>query len=431
MHADGHVRERAVRLLAAAEGVLSDRTLAVRLADHVPVIREAASGALLGRTSLESAVRIMTVMELMRGRVRVGDVRALYVSRLIEQHGESQVWAAMRASQDRSLRREAFRHSLSHGLIDVDGAVVALPGENDRVVRSLLSRVIAEKAEPDVVADVLLTDGTAEGRALGLVRLAATQIDPRVLEGLLVDTSVLVRIWSRTRWTDLGRDPLSTYTSIARDNARRPRVRARAYGGVLESGGTIAHDEALDLVRSHEPSLVKVGLAQLLNSAEAGDVGELFDVVKAGTNKEAKLASAVLIALRRCWSRDDLVPFQSSTDPELRRRAWWLLRSLGGWEQTLADLSILHDPDTELSQRGRSAAPPMYQQPTDAQRQRLRILLPEADLPRSRLLDIAVAAGIRDVLPERVPRSAPVVADTRAAPQTGWLGKWFRKNTRT
>lgn len=436
MHPDGFVRERAVARLATAGDGLSDRALALRLTDHVPSIRDAAARAVLGRTRKDCAARIMPILELVRDRHRVGDVRSLYLHQLMEQYGEAEVWATMRQSPDRVLRRVAFRQSLAAGLLDVDGAVAALPMESDQVVRAILSRAIAEVAPPEVIADFLLKNGTAEGRALGLVRLTATQIDPAVLKRLLIDSSVLVRDWARTRWSEQGHDVLSAYRAMSRDGNLTPRSRSRAYAGLVEAGGTIDREEAHDLTHSGQPPLVKVGLRQLAETATPEDVAGLFDVVRTGTNKEARLASSALNRLHRFWQIGDLAAMKESADSDLRRRAWWLHRGLGGWEETLADLDILLDSDADLAKRGRIARPPMYEQPSDEQRQRLRSLLPYSELSMSRRLEIAVAAGIRDVVAEQGGDAAAVVGPVATNPSqtrtsrttpSHWLRGWLRK----
>lgn len=399
MHADGFVRERAVTRLTETAGPSADRALALRVTDHVPTIREAVIRAVLARTTQENAAHIMPVLELADGRRRSGDIRDRYVGRLIEEHGEAAVWSGLRQSPDRNVRRVAYRQSLAAGLLDVDAAVAALPTEPDQVVRRLLCQLIAERAAPEVVAGFLLRQGTAEGRALGLVRLRADQVDATVLQALLVDSSVFVRTLAVTRWTEQGHEALGFYRSTARDACLSPRVRARAYTGVSEVGGTIDRTESLTLVCSGHPPLVKAGLGQLADTATAEDVAVLFDVLRTGSSKEAKLAAAALLRLRRFWTGDDLAPMKESPDGVLRHRAWWLQRGLGGWEETLADLEILLDPVAEQRRCGRMVRPPMYAKPTESQQQRLRRLLPLVELPRARLLELAFAAGIRDALP--------------------------------
>jgi hypothetical protein len=75
MHYDGYVRERAMTALSASQHELSDLALAVRVTDHVPVIREAAARAVLARTSLAQAERIMPVLHRLerRERARMSD----------------------------------------------------------------------------------------------------------------------------------------------------------------------------------------------------------------------------------------------------------------------------------------------------------------------------------------------------------------------
>lgn len=113
MHADGFVRERAVARLATSEDGLTDGALALRLTDHVQAVREAAANAVLTGGNEASATRILPILELIRDRQRIGGVRALYLHRLFDEQCEAAVWAAMRDSDDRGLRRAAFRESLA------------------------------------------------------------------------------------------------------------------------------------------------------------------------------------------------------------------------------------------------------------------------------------------------------------------------------
>lgn len=82
----------------------------------------------------------------------------------------------------------------------------------------------------------------------------------------------------------------------------------------------------------------------------------------------------------------------------MRRRAWWLRRSLGGWEAVIADLEALHDRDLLVAGLGRSPRPPMYFTPTAEQQSQVQALLADAALSRAQQLDIALAAGLRDLV---------------------------------
>ncbi|MFI2366705.1 hypothetical protein [Promicromonospora sp. NPDC019610] len=187
MHGDGHVREAAVHLLSGSDAVLADRMLAVRLSDHVRPVREAAVKALLGRTSLAQADHIMPVLQLIEGRVRGAEVLPLYLHALSAVHGEAALWSRLRLSTSREVRRAAFQHSLTNGLLATNDAAAALLHEPDRLVQSLLARLIADTAAPDVIASALLHDRSPHSRVLGLVRLSADLLDPADLERLLVD----------------------------------------------------------------------------------------------------------------------------------------------------------------------------------------------------------------------------------------------------
>jgi hypothetical protein len=54
---------------------------------------------------------------------------------------------------------------------------------------------------------------------------------------------------ARQRYEEQGRDTLSVYQDVARGTGPAA-VRARAYRGLVEAGGTVAHEATLDLVRS-------------------------------------------------------------------------------------------------------------------------------------------------------------------------------------
>jgi hypothetical protein len=369
--------------------------LAVRLTDHVWPVRDAATRAVLGRTSLTQADQIVPVLHLIEGRERGSEVLPLYLHALAGVHGEAALWSRLRGSTTPAVRRMAFRHSLTNELLSVSDAVAALPREHDRIVQSLLAHAIADQAAPDAVASALLSDRSAESRVLGLVRLTADLLDPADVERLLVDPGVLVRLWARLRYEEQGRDPLSVYRDVARGTGPAA-VRARAYRGLVEAGGTVDHEVALDLVRSTEPPLKKAGLRLLVGRAVPVDAPLLVDALRTGTNRVARLASEVLLEMPAAWSDADLLPLTSSQDPDLRRRAWWLKRNRSGWDQTIADLEILLDHDPLLAALGRNMTLPQFAQPTELQRDQLIALLPQVWPETWRNSRVAFAAGLRD-----------------------------------
>jgi hypothetical protein len=404
MHPDGYVRERAVRSLITSPDAVSDRVLAIRVSDHVEVIRELAVREVLRRSTVEHAEHIVPLLRRIEQWGRGSEVLARYLRALVAECGEAAVWAHLRDSADHELRRVAFRRSFDSGLLVLADAVRLFPQERDQVVRRLLIGVIADGAAPEVVAAVLLHGRPAESRAQGLAKLTAAQLDPADVQRLLVDRSAIVRLWARRRWQEMGHDPSTVYATVARSGAEA-NVRARAYTGLAETGATIGHHEIVDLVRSVELPLRKAGLSLLRGRAVAEDVPSLLRSVADAHSRVARLASEVLAGSPQLWSLADLAPLKTAEAPELRRRAWWIHRDRGGWEAVIADLELLHDPDPRLAALGRQPVLPMYFQPTDTQKQRLTDLLSAGLTDRRLRLSIAFAAGLPDPELRRTVRS--------------------------
>ncbi|MGC4943808.1 hypothetical protein [Kribbella sp. DT2] len=396
IHSNGFVRERAVRALIRSGDAGGDRALALRATDHVAVIREAAAAEVFRRTELDQANRIMPILHRLEKRGRGADVLAQYLHSLVSAHGEAEVWALLRTSRDRDLRRAAFQHSLETGLLSLADVLKLHPRENDQVVRRLLSHIVADDASTELVAQLLLHSRAADSRVLGLVRLTSSELHPDDVERLLVDRSVLVRFWARRRWEEIGRDPAATYAGATRSDAT-PAVRARAYLGLIEMNRPVDRDEIVSLVHSDELALRKVGLVLLKPDASAEDVSTLFELTAAANSRVARLAGEVLIRNPRLWSVPDLAALKSAEAPDLRRRAWWIHRNLGGWEAVIADLELHHDPDPHLAPLGSQPVAPMYFRPTAPQKQRIGELLKTSHLRRDQLLSIAVAAGLREL----------------------------------
>ena len=294
-----------------------------------------------------------------------------------------------------SLRRFAFRRSVELGMLDSVAAADLLPRERDQVVRSVLTHVIADQADPPTIRAVLLRARSAESRVLGLLRLHASELEAGDVAPLLVDSSVLVRLWARRRWQELDQDP--THADLIH-SAPTPTRQALAYLGLAESGSAIDRAEVLDLVHATEPALQKVGLRLLVGHASHADVPDLLALVRSPHSRIARLAGTVLAAHPNLWVLDQIADFKSDADPGIRRRAWWLHRGRGGWESLIADLELLHDAEPSLAVLGRQASAPMYFEPTVVQRERVAGLLPDATIGREQKLGIALAAGLPDLV---------------------------------
>lgn len=426
MHRDGFVRERAVRQLAASQTQLSDRLLAVRSGDYVGEVRDAARRALMMRTDLVHAGRIMPVLQRFESRERGGEFGVAYLDALVSLYGERETWEVLREAGDRDLRRAAFRYSIDHRLLDTTQAVTQLPGERDQVVRRLLAHVVADNADPRTIRAVLLRARAAESRALGLVKLQASQLEPGEVGPLLVDSSVLVRYWARQRWQEMGHDVLAAYRE-ATHAATKPTTRSHAYMGLTEAGGVVDRAEVLDLVHSPESALQKAGLRLLDGNAQPEDVPALFAFVRGDHSRVARLAGDVLAGNSGLWSISQLAESKSDPSPVVRRRAWWLHRGRRGWESVIADLEVLKDSDPGLAILGRQPTAPMYFSPSDAQRDLIADMLPTSPLSREQKLGIALAAGLRELMPElRSSPRRPPLQDT-PVPELNPRKPWWQR----
>ena len=151
MHADGFVRERSLRRLAAGHSSIAMRMIAVRALDHVQQVRAVAQVELAQRTALQQAAEIMPILERSDARSLGSRVRASYLDSICAIHGEQTVWEALRRSTDRDMRRAAYRHSALSGDIGHEEAVRALPRERDQVVRRVLARLIADSGDVEAI----------------------------------------------------------------------------------------------------------------------------------------------------------------------------------------------------------------------------------------------------------------------------------------
>ena len=428
MHRDGHVRERALRRIASSDSPLSDRMISLRVDDHVEPVRELARSTLMDRTNLEQAGRTMPVLHRFEQRDRGAEVARVYIERLQAIHGTSQTWETLRSSTDRDLRRSAYRHSVDGSLLDVDVAISLLPRERDQVVRRSLAHVVADHGQPPAIREVLLRGRSAEGRALGLVRLQAPNLTNDDVFPLLADSSLLVRFWARKRWRELDGDAEQACRDLI-EAAATPSRRARAYLALSESGAKIDRTEILDLVRESEPALQKVGLQLLAPIAVPEDVPEALTLVRSANSRVARLAVDALAANLGLWSLADAADLKDDPDPEIRRRSWLLQRSRGGWESLISDLEILRDPDGELARLGARPKAPMYLPPSDDQRVRIGQLLPDAELNWDLKLGIAFASGLTDLtakLRSHPPRPQPSVeAETTTEGSSSWWRRFF------
>ncbi|MFD1811750.1 hypothetical protein [Rhodococcus gannanensis] len=395
---DGHVRERAVAVLAQQPGTDASRALALRTSDHVLPIRVAACAATLDRTEPDDLDAITPVLLVLNRFARDwrNPVLGRYHTVAGHRYEDGEMWALLRANEDRLVRRFAVARSIENGVLGPDDAAAAYLTEKDVVVQRAFGRLLLQEGEPTVTAPLLTRGVSASDRAGALARFDATVLVRDDVRRLLVDSSVLVRLWARRRWAEFGEDPVATYRDLA-DSATLPaRARGRAWLGLREAGRPPHPDEIRSLIEANEPPLRAVALRLMVGSAVAGDVPGLVARIVAGTRGEARLATNVLAAQPVLWRPADLDDLWDDPDPETRRRAWVLERARGGWDAVVADLRACGDGDPALRAAALSvtAALPVHGAATPAHRDRIADLLPGSGLAESQRRAIAVSAGV-------------------------------------
>jgi hypothetical protein len=198
IHADGHLRERAVMVLAGRPGTRRVAFLALRCADHVPQVREAARLGLAVHTEVAEAEAALAVLVSLTGRQHGPDAVNDYTEALITRHGQS-VFPELCSSRDMDTRRWAYRHCLQADLLPVSDLVQAARAEPDQLIRSLCAERLARTATPDVVRGMLHTR-YVDGRLSALSHLPDDDMTDDDILTALLDRSARLVTAAATTW---------------------------------------------------------------------------------------------------------------------------------------------------------------------------------------------------------------------------------------
>lgn len=359
MHADGFLRERAVRLLATWDDPRVGPLLALRAVDWVPEVRGVAREVLDRRADLvRGALPVLLVLE---GRAS-GWLEA-HVARVVQTHDPASLsWL------------------LDPGLPEVRRAWVRLADLPPRVLEGLL-----EDRDPVVARQAGLAWLRSRQPALrlmrqadpGLRRRAAQRLmergDVDSVELVLRDRSAQVRAVGIEHLRQRGEQPAAFYRAMLPD----PRRRVTALRGLGQCGAAAAEvgawlSDPSPAVRSAAAEAwVRCGGApralwpMLLDPSAA--------VVAAAARALYRLPAA---AAQAAWA---------SSQPWSRRAAWRLAAACGRWEALAAHLRAARDPELQADALGRLQAWLQQNQPgrigtSEGVKQELRTLLDAAPL---------------------------------------------------
>ncbi len=374
MAIDGRLREWAVGRLAEADPTpLADRLIAVRLGDHVEVVRDRAWEALVSRCHHDQAGVVAPVLVAMRDRWRTAGVLARYAAHYEATTGEP-LWAALRSSIDRDTRRWAVAAALRVGGYSPAQAASALTTEPDQMVaRALIDHVVATR-DATLLASLV---GARQARARAAALMAMpTGLPLDLLRRALLDGAGSVRAAARTTAQRYGYDAAAVYREEW-EQRRSPR----SLVGLIESGERPDQAWLRSLWDDPHASIRAIAIQATDPAAmPSSDVSTLF-----GRLCQVESARAIVRTLTRHggWPYKQAAERWGTADGVTRRRLWRLLTSRGGWDRVRGSLLAATDDDPAVAGQGvadlrgwaQHQAAHMYRSPTPDQRDDLVRLL--------------------------------------------------------
>ncbi|TDD62305.1 hypothetical protein E1263_03865 [Kribbella antibiotica] len=367
LHANGYVREHAVRLLADREGGVGARCLALRAVDHVSQVREPALKALVERPD------VVALGVLLRLRNRFHGPAAL------TSYGERFEARELLASPDLVVRRFAYDGVLAEMASGEIGEQLEV--ETDQWSRRrLVERWMA--VDPVVAKERLLGSRYVEGRLMVLYDGSDELFERDELEERMLDRSSRVRAAACWRYRRAGHEPAPYYRAAWEEDGA-----AEALAGLHETGQRFGAAEAQEALASSDSRL---RLAALQMWPPERPSKQLLLTLLADPSGAVVRYAARLLATTPGIRYDDVSAAAASEHANQRRAAWRLRRELGGWNRVRADLEVRQDADEELMNAGRQDlhswlmhhAATTYQPLGTADREAIRAHLDRADLPR-------------------------------------------------
>jgi hypothetical protein len=398
---DGHVREAAVKNLARAQTPLAAAALAVRLADWVPEIRNAAWAAVSARTGTDDVAAIVPVVLAVKPRTRAREAAASYLAKIAA--GETATVRALAAAGDRACELWALEALKQRSLLTADALVDRAMHERDPVIALWCARSLADPSGglPTAAGLRLLTSTRARVRAFAAAHLNDGQLTRQTLQESLVDRSGSVRSVAGWRWRRQYGDPGPVYRS-ALAAAARPSQIAAALLGLDEE-----RDDALPLVAvpfltHHSPRVRRAAVQAIGHHADAQAIIEYL--VPLLGDSSGKVAAAALRQLHGYALPVSVVAsLKAAGTARSRRIALSIQQHSGTWGRVHADLAAINGHDRDLADAARAdllswlqnGAATSYGQPDAVQAGEIAQFLATSKLSDRQRREIAFAAGIR------------------------------------
>jgi hypothetical protein len=352
LHASGHVREAAVRLLDEVETGAELRFLLIRLNDWVPAVRSAAQQAVQRRLKSGYAVAFARNIDLIERLLHWERADHTVLLRWIVEYlrgeeGAHAVEAAL-GSAGVHQRRLLYTLLLSADRDCSDALVRRALADDDPVCRLRGIRVASRHLSGDALRDVLhqaLEDSFAPVRLVAARALAGGSFGDveSTFIALLMDTAPSIRAVARHRmrqagWTDF----IEHYARQLIDTSRdRMCIALRAIGEVGSAESALL---VLPYVSTPDSRVAAAALRTLAVLDGDAYIAQFLDAVRTtqpGQGKEAARALSArirLVDLNALWSMNVDQPWGL-----VRRRILALLFTAPKWDALLYLLSSLRD----------------------------------------------------------------------------------------
>ncbi|WP_460629663.1 hypothetical protein [Intrasporangium mesophilum] len=410
---------------------MTTRAVALRALDHVEPIRSLALGYLRAMTRvehLEAALGVLLAAE--QRREAPAAIACVEITVLAAAEGNLRV---LRESDDRAVRRWAWRATTRAGLATASDLNAAAEGDPDIALRRWAAGELISQ-NPSVDAVRLLDSRSVELRVAALSRLTDETLSGDRLRELLLDPAGRVREIARYRAPRYGIDLPGLYRDILADPSASTSALSSALEGLSLHGDTTDVPSLAGLMDDRRPRVRAAAAAAVAARTDAAET--TYRLLTALSDESPRVAATAARMVARFGRppalrveasqgqpiQDELQPYWDSAQPWTRRAAWIVARSRGGWAELLAGLRIVLDEDAALSREGISAVRGWAHRAVIIGRPAPAVAAAlDADLRRayeSRLLDrrtadlIAFTGGLT-----RYPAPTPTT-DTAAHPRT-------------
>ncbi|HEV2375973.1 MAG TPA: HEAT repeat domain-containing protein [Streptosporangiaceae bacterium] len=441
MHPDGRIRQAAVSALAATDGPLSMTALAVRTADWVPEVADAAQTALAARSVLADLVATVPVMRALTTRRRGRDIAANFLRDVA--NGPANVLKEVAATSDRSSTVWALGVLRQRSEVSDDAlAARAVADPDPQVALWCAQQLLTPQGHlPLWAGELLLHSRRARVRAFTVGHLDDADLGRDALAARLLDRSAGVRAMAQWRWSRSYGNPILVY----QDALAVPGAAASTAAALQGLAATAA------------PNCVVIAAPFLTSPSPAVRSAATHAIGQRGTPEEVITHLAPLIlrndsnkvfsaAMQYLRSQASALPPQVIDDldridtPRARRTVLTLRQHLGHWTRVHADLRAMNGDDPALAESARSDlltwlnhhASTAYGQPTPHQAAEIAQLLDTDKLNGNQHRAISFVAGIRPTHPQRQ-NDSPLPGDRRFGRHLGLTsrgtrgGGWWRR----